>query len=498
MSAPAVEPSLPILARAFNDAATFMDRMGKQYALLPFRFISLDDNRYVLTNFAGQYTILRRDQLALFVGHQLPNTSPVYEELESKLFLMDMDSTVALDLLANQFRTKHSQLPELASLFIFVATLRCEHSCAYCQVSRQTQNKLAFDMSFSHADQAIEIMFESPSPRLKVEFQGGEPLLNFELISYVVQRVKNRNEDERKDIAFVIATNLALITDEMLSYCREHDIAISTSLDGPKELHNANRPRPGNDSYELAVKGIQRSRAILGADRVSALMTTTEKSLGCVDDIIDEYVRLGFSSIFLRSLSPFGFAIRTGAVDRYTSTQWLEFYKTGLEHILALNEDGLNFREDYAAIVLKKILTPYPTGYVDLQSPSGLGLGAIVFDYDGTIYGSDESRMLAATGDNTFRLGHVSTDRFRDVFRSSNYLSLLDKTMTEAMPMCSDCGFQPYCGSDPIYHYATQKDVVGHKSISGFCNKNMGIFRHLIEKLEDHPVHARILRSWIT
>jgi sulfatase maturation enzyme AslB (radical SAM superfamily) len=159
-----------------------------------------------------------------------------------------------------------------------------------------------FDMSQESADKALALTFRSPSPAIKIEFQGGEPLLNFALIKYIVERAETLNEIERRDLHFVIATNLALISDEILDYCLEHRILISTSIDGPADLHNRNRPRPGGDSYERAIDGINRVRDKLGRDQVSALMTTTEASLGRAIDIIDEYVRLGFNSVFLRPL----------------------------------------------------------------------------------------------------------------------------------------------------------------------------------------------------
>ena len=69
--------------------------------------------------------------------------------------------------------------------------------------------------------------------------------------------------------------------------------------------------------------------------------------------------------------------------------------------------------------------------------------------------------------------------------------------MTESVPMCVDCGFQPYCGSDPVYHYATQGDVVGFKPSSDFCRKNMAVMRHLIRLLEDDEQAASVLREWL-
>src|SRR5205814_6773406 len=136
-------------------------------------------------------------------------------------------------------------------------------------------------------------------------------LLNFRLIQHIVTEV-NRRKDGRQ-IQFVITSNLSPLTDEMLEFCAEHQIYFSTSLDGPAELHNRNRPRPGRDSHARAIQGIQRIRNRLGHNAVSALMTSTSESLKQPEAIIDEYVRLGFTSIFLRYISPYGFAAKTSA-----------------------------------------------------------------------------------------------------------------------------------------------------------------------------------------
>ncbi len=101
----------------------------------------------------------------------------------------------------------------------------------------------------------------------------------------------------------------------MLPFFRDHRVAISASLDGPQSLHNANRSRPGNDSHQLTLVGIQRAREALGFDKVDALMTATRVSLEYPRAIVDEYVTHGFPSIFLQALSPYGFALKT-AISR--------------------------------------------------------------------------------------------------------------------------------------------------------------------------------------
>jgi len=480
----------------FALASTFEESLRSGYRLLPFRFAELDADRYVATNLAGEYVLLPREELRSFVFGKLDYGSSLYDTLKSRHFLIDDDSDVALDLLALKVRTKAHRLADFTGLHMFVATLRCEHSCPYCQVSRRSDDRIAFDMSLATADKALDLVFRSPSPSLKIEFQGGESMLNFELVRHVVREARRINRIQRRNLAFVIATNLALATDEILAFCRDNDVLISTSLDGPADLHNANRPRPGRDSHERTVRGIQRARAIVGRDKVSALMTTTVASLFRARDIIDEYIGLEFNGIFLRPLSPYGFAVKTKSYAAYDADEWLNFYFDGLDYILELNRAGYRFVEHYASLILTKMLTPFDTGYVDLRSPAGIGIGAIVYNYDGDVYASDEGRMLAEMGDKTFRLGNVHDDSWEQIMTSEALLDPLERSFAGSVPMCSECAFEPYCGADPVFHYATQGDVVGHKPTSRFCARNMAIFRHLI-KLMEHDDTRRILLSWV-
>jgi len=485
------------LSKKFKPLAAFNAAKSYVYQLLPFRFIRLDTERYVISNEVGEFLVITRVELERFVRKQIDFSESIYEDLKAKHFLFDDDSNVALDLLALKYRTKAERSSNFTALHIFVVTLRCDYTCQYCQVSRQTDDKVAFNMSIEAADRSLDFVFRSPSPSLKIEFQGGEPLLNFPIIRYVVEQAKERNKDEGRTLQFVITSNLSLLTDEVIEFCRSHDIYLSTSLDGPADLHNRNRPKPGRNGYELTVEGIEKIQSALGKERISALMTTTEASLTRVREIIDSYVALDLDCVFLRSLSPYGFAIKTGAADKYKVERWLDFYKEGLAYVLELNRHGYQIMEAYTALIMNKLFSPFGTNYVDLQSPAGMAIAAIAYNYDGEIYASDEGRMLAEMGEKKFRLGNVLTDQYEDVFLSDVVLDTLEESIAESAPMCSECGFLPYCGSDPVYHFATQGDVLGHKARSGFCEKNMSIIRHIIKLLEDDPEAKKTLLSWV-
>ncbi len=479
----------------FRALDKYVSRPG-HYELLPFRFESLDGDDVILTNFVGEFVILTRDKLDEVVQKRLMSTDETYSLLRTRHFIKETHDTASIRLLGLKTRTKFSNIRNFTNLHLFVVSLRCDHSCPYCQVSRQSENKAAFDMSEETADMALRIVFRSPNPAIKIEFQGGEPLLNFGLIRYVVLKAKRINDAEKRDLQFVITTTLSLITDEILDFCKEHKISLSSSLDGPEDLHNKNRPRPGKDSYSRFIDGLQRARDKLGYDAVSALMTTSPASLTRVRDIIDEYLRQGFGGIFLRHLSPYGFAVTTKSYDAYDVDRWLEFYKEGLDYILELNKQGAHFTEHYASLLLTKMFTSNDPGFVDLMNPSGAGISAVVFNYDGDIYASDEGRMLREMGDTTFKIGNLHTDSYEEIFTSDALLNALDDSFTLSAPMCTDCAFEPWCGAEPVFHHAIFGDVLGRKPESQFCKRIMGVVRYLLKKIQDDPEAKVIFMRW--
>jgi His-Xaa-Ser system radical SAM maturase HxsB len=485
--------TLPLKGK-FQDPEKF--EVGK-YNLLPFDFERIDDQRVVATNLAGEYAIITDADLRSLIEGTLSPSTKVFKDLESRQILYTGSGILESNLLALKKGTKDKPLSAFTGLHIFVPTLRCDHSCQYCQVSRRNANEGEYDMSDEHVEKALEWVFKSPNPCLKIEFQGGESLLNFPLIKRIVARAEEINQVEKRDLQYVITTTLAFLTDEVLEFAKKYPIFFSTSLDGPEDLHNANRPRPERDSYQKATEGIKRVREALGVDRVAALMTTTERSLGRVREIIDTYIENGLDGIFLRSLSPYGFAVKTKHFKKLHMDEWLKFYQEGLDYILDLNRQGTRFREFFASLIAKKMLTPYGTSFVDLQSPSGSAISAIVFNYDGKIYGSDEGRMLAEMGNDAIHFGHLDTHSYEDVFAGEKLINLLDQSLQEGSPICDQCAYRHWCGTDPAYHMATQKDLIGHKAFSGYCQKHKGVYRIILDRLEgDNQEVKDIINDW--
>ncbi|KAG0930736.1 hypothetical protein G6F31_016955 [Rhizopus arrhizus] len=166
--------------------------------------------------------------------------------------------------------------------------------------------------------------------------------------------------------------------------------------------------------------------------------------------IIDEYQKLGFHSISLRPLSPYGFANRTAHRTGYSTADFLAFYRRAFAQLMVVNRSGYAMEESYASLLLSQLFTSFGHGYVDLRSPSGAGHGAVIYDHDGRVYPSDEARMLAAMGDDTFALGDVSQP-VAHWLGSPAMTRLLEAGVAEALPTCADCAFVPLGPSDDAF-----------------------------------------------
>lgn len=465
------------------------------YCLLPFRFFHLDGHD-ILVNEVGDYLITEEHSAEKIILRTIARDSNLYKDLVSNYFISETPIPDLLDTYAVRLRTKKSFLDHFTSLHIFVLTLRCNQNCNYCQASsKPADSSSQFDMSIEHMRMAVDLMFSSPSPFLTMEFQGGESTLVPDLFQKAIEYAEEQNLQHRKKMTYVLCSNCRELPDSLLEICSKYQVLISTSLDGPEFIHNFNRGK--NDSYQKVVAGIEKARNVLGKERVAALMTTSEYSLLYPKEIIDCYLANGFHSIFLRALNPYGLASSYSQNNDYYD-RFIDFYKKVLDYILILNKKGIFFVEEFTALILRKMLTPFPIGFVDLQSPAGLINNVVVYHYDGDVYASDESRMLGTLGDKTFCLGHVS-DNYDDLFYGKKAREIARLWGTEFIAGCSECAFQAYCGADPVRNYATQGDMYGIRPLSSFCQKNKAIITHLFHLLITRKNEVLpIFQSWIT
>ena len=464
------------------------------YYLLPFYFQRLDDKE-ILVNEVGDYLVAPQGSARRIIHKQLIEDEALFHDLLANYFISLAPIPELIDVYAVRLRTKKAFLDHFTALHIFVLTLRCNQNCVYCQASSCQEDEYKTDIKQSDLQRAVELMFKSSSPHLTMEFQGGEPTLVPHLIRFAVEYAEKINLTENRKITYVLCTNSIHLTDELLGFCKKYNILISTSLDGHEFLHNHNRGK--HNSYEQVIAGIEKVCTVLGTDKVSALMTTSTEALNYPKEIINTYIEHGFNSIFLRGLNPYGLAVENTNWEEYNAC-FIDFYKQSLEYIIEINKQGHFFVEEFTTFILRKMITPFPIGFVDLQSPAGIINGVIVYNYDGYVYASDESRMLAEVQDYAFRLGHI-TDKYEDIFYGKKAQEISKIWTTECISGCSDCAYRSYCGADPVRNYSTQGDMYGHRPTSMFCKKHKAIINHIFTLLIDRKEEVLpIFKSWIS
>lgn len=467
------------------------------FRLLPFEFKRCPDDSVLLVNECGDSLSICSSEFDALHQKKFEEISPdVLHRLESRHFIAsEKHLETALALCANKYRSRREYLHSSTALHMLVVTLRCNHRCEYCQVSSAEEDAYKYDMPANVAERVVDLAFQSPSPSIKLEFQGGDALLNWPTVMAAVRHAEEINKTAKRTLELVACTNLYALTDAHLQDMKEHRIMLSVSLDGPRSLHDKHRClRTEGSSYDVFVRNLARARDVLGKDCASALMTTTADSLDNVEAIVDEYVRLGFPGIFFRALNPYGDAYRNNLY--YSPEAFVKMYKRGLEYILSLNKKGLRFREYYTELLLHRILSPYSTGFVDLQSPSGAGVSGVIYDYTGDVYPADEARMLARMGNNTFKMGNVFQDDYKKIFLSDVLKRIVRESCVETIPGCATCVYRTYCGVDVFRNYLETGDIANVRSDGFFCRKQTLVFDYLFERLKD-PDFIAMVSQWI-
>ena len=465
-----------------------------------FYFLKKGDS-YLLTNDWGHYANVSEADFRRLLAAKLSPDEPLWQSLQEKGFIQDH---LDFEALSRSYRQANSFLFRGPALHIFVTTLRCNHACVYCQSSAVKDARPGLDMSLETARQAVDFVFQSSSEQIVIEFQGGEPLLNWPVVQFCVRYARTRNAVEKKRLRIALVSNLSLMDEEKLGFLLENEVSICTSLDGPAELHDLNRPFSTGASHELATRWIAEIRRRHDAQRdldvkvfrPSALVTITRDSLAREKEIVDEYVRLKLEDIFLRPLSPIGYAKRSRSKIGYAPQEFLAFYARALDYILELNRSGVDLVERGALILLKRILKREDPGFYDLRSPCGASVGQLAYGFDGSIYTCDEGRMVAQQGDPLFKLGNLRGGTYRQLLGTETCRAVCAASNQEGQPSCSRCVYKPYCGICPVHNYEAQGSLGGAMPSADYCAIRKGMFDILFDRI-DRPECRKVFEDWL-
>lgn len=462
-------------------------------ALGPFRFREID-GRFLLTNDAGEFLFLERNDFELMTSGGLSAEHPHFAHLKSMGILLE-NGRVPPKLTAKYLR-RNSFLFQGPQLFIVVATLRCDRRCIYCHASARRGGGADLDMNHDTAIRVADTIFQAPGANMAIEFQGGEPLLNWNIVRFLIDHVIDKNRRACKSLVINIVSNFMALNDEVLEFIVKHRVGLCTSLDGPESLHNKHR---GGGRREL-VKKIEavarRYRAEYGRYYPAALTTVTRHSLPYAIEIVNSFVELGMEAIHLRPINPIGFARPVLKDIGYTPAQFLDFYEEALDYIISLNKKGVVMIERTAWIFLMKILGNYDPNFLDLRSPCGAGIGQIAFNYNGDVYTCDEGRMLSMQGDESFRMGNVFEMDYAELVNTEIVKQICLASILDGIPGCCDCAYKPYCGVCPLLNYAEEGSLFAEIPCNSRHIIYQGILDMLFRKIQDDPTRD-VFMTWL-
>lgn len=402
---------------------------------------------------AGKFALDRED------GTDRPATSgpPSISDAAERLFMLSETAQAA------------ARLTDACTLdyLILVPTLRCNLSCSYCQVSRAPVDQPRFDWSEETLGHVLDLIASLDTPAIKIEFQGGEPTLRLDLVEAVINACDRFDEKQ-----FVICTNLSSLDERLMTLLDNPDVYVSTSLDGLASTHTIQRTGSAKRTDEF----LAHAHAIIaeyGAGKISALPTIDQTRPPDPDELIDAYLALGQTSIFLRPINYQGFARKRHTASNAGHDRWWDYYDRFVARIIARNftDRSTVFEESYLTLCLARIFQAGHDRHVDLRNPNPVGVDYVLIDFDGTVYPTDEARMLSRSGVVDLAIGTVATGW------DTPARKLLDRHSTNiGDPACDSCAYQPYCGRDLVDDLSRYGTIARPRHETFFCQKHLHMF----------------------
>jgi uncharacterized protein len=188
--------------------------------------------------------------------------------------------------------------PPIRALSLAIAQ-KCNLGCTYCYAQQGEFGGAAKNMPLGEALRAVELLTENAEPgaKLNLAFLGGEPLVNRDVLRAATRRALELARARGATINFSITTNGTLLTEDDASFFEDHGFAVSISIDGPRQAHDALRPfKDGRGSYDRVMQRVAPLLKLQRQMQVSARVTVTPRNLA-LRETLDRLIAAGFHSV---------------------------------------------------------------------------------------------------------------------------------------------------------------------------------------------------------
>lgn len=435
--------------------------------VIPMRFDEVAPDTFVVADDSGHAFFTDHDFIDRYATDALCNRDLQF--LEEHGLVVDPDRRDLAFMGALRRQADRFAQPSSLNYLILVPTLRCDLRCTYCQVSRVDAFKKGFDWTEAQVAEVLDFLNDLNCEEIQIEFQGGEPLLRLDILETVTSFCRVRF----KACRFIVCTNLNRVDEAILSFFSSPDVYVSTSLDGTADLHERHR----TGSLEATTRFFSNLRTVvdvIGADRVSALPTIDPRDPPDPDAMLDLFASYGIWSIYLRPVNHQGFARKSFSELRTDVSDWLRYYEKFIERMLVrIAADGPIFEEFTLTLAIRRALQSGRDSHVDFRNPGFPASDYLVVDFDGTLYPTDEARMLTRSGVVDLAIGDI----INGITRPDALDSLQRASINNFDPDCQHCVYQPACSSDPIDDLSRYGRHDIPRPATVFCRRQTALFR---------------------
>ncbi|MEY8234964.1 thioether cross-link-forming SCIFF peptide maturase [Lachnospiraceae bacterium 66-29] len=306
----------------------------------------------------------------------------------------------------------------------------CNLACRYCFAEEGEYHGRRALMSFEVGKAALDFLIANSGSRrnLEVDFFGGEPLLNFDVVKRLVAYGREQEKLHDKKFRFTLTTNGVLLDDEVMEFANQEMANVVLSIDGRKEVHDKMRPfRKGAGSYELIVPKFQKLAESRNQDRYYVRGTFTHHNLDFSKDVL-HLADLGFRQI---SVEPVvaqpedDYALQEADVPKL-----LEEYDTLAAEMLKRHREGKDFNFFHFMIDLEG-------GPCVAKRLSGCGSGT---EYLAVTPWGDFYPCHQFVGDEAFLMGNVT-----DGLQNKQLQNQFKRCNVYAKEKCRECFARFYC-----------------------------------------------------
>ena len=160
------------------------------YTVNKFSTHKFDDNNILVTTDHGSWAVLSKEEHELLLNNKIQEDLKLFDVLEERgVILTEKNHTSIIE----TFKERFSYLSNGIGLHIIAPTLRCNQRCVYCHANSKDLNAKDYDMDEDIAKSVVDFIFQTPAKFVTIEFQGGEPLVLFPIVQYIIEYAKKKN-----------------------------------------------------------------------------------------------------------------------------------------------------------------------------------------------------------------------------------------------------------------------------------------------------------------